>query len=49
MRQRSEGGDLCDADAAKPNKGRKRRRKVTLAARKIGALVSESRNGHRKE
>lgn len=49
MRRRSEGGDLCDAGAAKPKKGRKRRRKVTSAARRIRALVSESRDGHRKE
>ena len=49
MRRRSEGADLCDAGAAKPNRGRKRRRKVTSAAWKIRALISESRDGHRKE
>ena len=31
MRRGSLGDDLCDAGAAKANKGRKRRRKVTLA------------------
>ena len=37
MRRGSLGDDLCDAGAAKANKGRKRRRKVTLAAWEIGA------------